>query len=36
VATARRINSVRFSIGFQFASSFFVDDITMLHAPPAP
>ncbi|HEY0714323.1 MAG TPA: hypothetical protein VGF45_16695 [Polyangia bacterium] len=36
VSTARRFNSVRFWVGFQFASTFFVDDITMLHAPPAP
>jgi hypothetical protein len=36
VNTARRFNSVRFWVGFQFASTFFVDDVTMLYAPPPP
>jgi hypothetical protein len=36
VSTARRFNSVRFWVGFQFASTFFVDDLSMLYAPPPP
>ena len=35
VSTARRFNAVRFWVGFQFASSFFVDDLTLLYAPPS-
>jgi hypothetical protein len=31
---ARTFNSVRFWIGFQFASSFSVDDLSLLFAPP--
>lgn len=34
VNVARDFNSVRFWVGFQFASTFFVDDISILHSPP--
>ncbi|HEU4406874.1 MAG TPA: hypothetical protein VFS43_16525 [Polyangiaceae bacterium] len=34
VNVARDASSVRFWVGYQFASTFFVDDISILHSPP--
>jgi hypothetical protein len=32
---ARAFSAVRFWIGFQFAATFFIDDLTVLHVPPS-